>query len=170
MMKVLASVMTKLIPPLAALALVLSAGTALAHDYMAGSMAVLHPWTRATPPNAETAGAYLTLRNDGDMEDALIGARSGIADKVEIHSMTVDGGVMRMRPVGEAGVAVQPGETVALAPGGMHIMMVGLKHPLTEGEHVPLTLTFRSGASVTVELTTQALGGKPSGGATEHAH
>src|SRR5690606_26241998 len=117
MMKVLASVMTKLIPPLAALALVLSAGTALAHDYMAGSMAVLHPWTRATPPNAETAGAYLTLRNDGDTEDALIGARSGIADKVEIHSMTVDGGVMRMRPVGEAGVAVQPGETVALAPG-----------------------------------------------------
>jgi copper(I)-binding protein len=156
--------MTTLIPPLAALVLLLSAGMALAHDYKAGDVAVLHPWTRATPPNAVTAGAYLKLRNDGSMEDALVGVRSAIAEKAEIHSMTMDGAVMRMRPVGETGVVVKPGETVALAPGGVHIMMVGLKHPLAKGERVPMTLTFRSGASVTVELMTQALGG----GGTDH--
>jgi copper(I)-binding protein len=161
--------MKKMIPPLAALALLLSAGMAQAHDYKAGAVAVLHPWTRATPPNAQTAGAYLKLRNDGGTEDALVDVRSAIADKVEIHSMSMDGDIMRMRPVGKAGVVVKPGETVALAPGGVHIMMVGLKHPLTEGDRVPMTLTFRSGATVTVDLMTQALGSGGSHGAMEHS-
>jgi len=150
-------------------------GSAHAHDYRAGDIEVLHPWTRATPPNAETAGGYLKLRNEGETADALIGGHSPVAERIEIHSMTTEDGVMRMRPVGGEGIAVKPGETVALAPGGVHIMFVGLKSPLKAGERVPLTLEFRNAGPVDVELVTEKLGSRGpedgmSGKAMEHSH
>lgn len=147
----------------------LAGGLVQAHEYKVGDIEVLHPWTRATPPNAETAGGYLKLRNDGQVADALIGGHSTIAERVEIHSMTTEDGVMRMRPVGKDGVVVKPGETVALAPGGIHIMFVGLKNPLKAGERVPLTLEFKNGGSLDVELATEELGSRgPEGGMPDH--
>jgi hypothetical protein len=142
-----------------ALAMMAAGGMTLAHEYKAGDIEVLHPWTRATPPSAPTAGGFLQLRNDGDTADALIGAHSPVAERVEIHTMSVEGGVMRMRPVGEGGVPVNPGETVALAPGGIHIMFMGLKQQFKAGERVPLTLEFKNAGSLDVDLVTEQLGG-----------
>lgn len=73
--------------------------------------------------------------------------------------MTTENGVMRMRPVGKEGVLVEPGETVALAPGGMHLMFMGLKGQLKPGDRVPLTLEFKNAGSLDVELVTEQLGG-----------
>lgn len=153
-----------------ALGIALGGGLAAAHQYKAGEVEVLHPWTRATPPGAQTAGGYLKLRNTGTTADQLIGGRSPIADRVEMHSMTTEDGVMRMRPV-KGGVTVPPGETVALDPGGIHIMLIGIKSPLKPGERAPLTLEFRNAGTVDVELVIEELGSRgPAEKNKEHSH
>ncbi|WP_246333155.1 copper chaperone PCu(A)C [Aureimonas mangrovi] len=144
-------------------AALLTAGSALAHDYRAGSVEIDHPWSRATPPNANVGGGYLTLRNDGEEPDRLIGGSSPAAERVEIHTMEMEGDVMRMRQLPD-GVEIPAGGTAELAPGGMHLMLIGLAAPLVEGERVPLTLEFEKAGSVEVELAIDAIG---AGGAAD---
>lgn len=144
---------------LSAASISISIPAAAAHEYDAGPIHIEHPWTRATPPKAEIAGAYMRLENKGHAADRLLSAASPAADHAEIHRMDVKDGVMTMRPLAE-GLDVPPGETVALAPGGLHIMLVGLARPLKEGERVPLTLTFAKAGTVTVELAVDAMGAK----------
>src|SRR5690606_35945517 len=100
-----------------------------------------HPWTRATPGAATVGAGFLTLVNRGGEDDRLTGARTPIAERVEIHTHRVEDGVMRMRPV-EGGVALPAGGTVTFEPGGLHLMMIGLDRKLVAGESVPLTLDF----------------------------
>jgi copper(I)-binding protein len=142
----------------------LLATTVLAHGYKAGEIEIGHPWSRAAPAGITGAG-YLSLNNKGSTPDRLIGGRAEIARAVEIHSTTMVDGVMRMRPL--EGVEIAPGAQVALAPGGMHIMLVGLKQPLVAGSRVPLTLVFEKAGEVQVELAVEAAGAR--GGAT-HNH
>jgi copper(I)-binding protein len=144
-------------------ALSLPAAT-LAHSYKAGEIDIGHPWSRAAPAGVTGAG-YLTLTNKGGTADRLMGARTEIARTVEIHSSAMEGGVMRMRPV-EA-IEVAPGAEVKLAPGGLHIMLIGLKQPLVKGERVPLTLVFEKAGEVAVELAVEAAGAR---GGDEHQH
>lgn len=99
-----------------------------------------------TPPNARNAGGFLTIMNTGDSDDRLVSASSSVAERVELHTMTMDGDVMRMREL-EDGIALPAGEMVELAPGGLHVMFIGLTGPFVAGETVPVTLTFESGAS-----------------------
>ncbi|WP_118134674.1 copper chaperone PCu(A)C [Oceanicella sp. SM1341] len=108
-------------------------------------------WTRATPPGATTAGGFLTLTNSGETDDRLVGARTPDATRVEIHSMEMSDGVMRMRPL-EDGLPLPAGATTELAPGGNHIMMMDLAAPVIVGAPVPLTLMLESGAEIAVEL------------------
>lgn len=144
--------MRTLIAALAAsLTLAVAVLPAQAHDYKLGSLRIEHPWTRATPPGAPTGGAFLTIENEGNEPDTLTGAASPIADRVELHTMSMDGGVMKMRQI-KGGIEIAPGETVALAPGGNHVMMIGLKSQIVMGEKVPLTLTFEKAGSIDVEL------------------
>lgn len=144
--------MRTLIAALAAsLTLAVAVLPAQAHDYRLGSLRIDHPWTRATPPGAPTGGAFLTIVNEGDEADALTGAASPVAGRVELHTMTMDGGVMKMRQI-QGGIAIAPGETVALAPGGNHVMLIDLKSQIVTGEKVPLTLTFEKAGSIDVEL------------------
>ena len=75
--------------------------------------------------------------------------------------MKMEGNVMRMREI-EGGLAIPPGATVALAPGGIHLMMMGLKEPLKQGERVPVTLVFEKAGSIDVELAVTAMGATPS--------
>ena len=123
------------------------------HDYSVGELKIGHPFTRTTPPGAVAAGAYLSIENKGKSADKLLRAASPAAGLVELHSMSMDGNVMRMRAVPSIDVAA--GATVKLAPGGLHVMLQDLKRPLKEGERVPMTLVFERAGEVKVELAVQ---------------
>ena len=141
---------------LAALVAVLAL-PALALDYKLGAIEIGQPWTRATPPTAESGGGYLVLKNTGTTPDRLIAVKSPAADKVEIHEMKMDGNIMRMREV-ERGIEIPPGATVELKPGGFHVMFMGLKAPFAKEAKVPLTLVFEKAGSIDVDLMVQAMG------------
>ncbi len=138
----------------------LSGWPAAAHDYTLGSLKIGHPWTRATPPTAPSGGGYLTVTNSGATADRLVAASSAAAGQVQIHEMKMDGTIMRMREL-DNGLEIPPGATVALAPGGFHLMMMGLKAPLKEATRVPVTLTFEKAGKIDIELMVMALGASP---------
>ena len=133
---------------------------AAAHDYTLGSLKIGHPWARATPPTAPSGGGFLTVTNTGTAADRLVSATSPAAGQVQIHEMKMDGTIMRMREL-ENGLEIPPGATVALAPGGLHLMMMGLKAPLKEATRVPVTLVFEKAGKIDVELQVMALGAAP---------
>jgi len=144
---------------LAALAAILAL-PAFALDYKLGAIEIGHPWSRATPPTAESGGGFLAITNTGTTPDRLIAVKSPAADKVEIHEMKMDGNIMRMREV-EKGIEIPPGATVELKPGGFHVMFMGLKAPFAKDAKVPLTLVFEKAGSIDVELMVQAMGEQP---------
>ena len=138
------------------------ASAAAAHDYKIGSLEIDHPWTRATPPTAKAVGGFLTITNKGTTPDRLIAARSPASTKVEIHEMKMDGSVMRMREL-ENGLEIPPGATVALKPGGYHIMFMDLKAPFAKDAKIPVTLVFEKAGSVDVVLAVQEMGSGQAG-------
>lgn len=141
----------------AALGTALGSAVALAHDFRAGDLRVVHPWARPTPPAAKTGGAYFTLQNKGTQPDRLVSASSPAAKRVELHTMAMEGTVMRMREV--KSIAIAAGETVALRPGeGYHLMLVDLAKPLERGARVPLKLTFEKAGSVDVVVHVEQRG------------
>jgi copper(I)-binding protein len=153
---------------LLAIALLLSAGNAVAGDYSIGSIQVGNPWTRATPKGSAVAGAYMTISNKGTVSDRLVGGSSPIAGQFEVHSMVMEQGVAKMRPV-EGGLEVKPGETVELKPGGFHVMLTGLKQPLEKGQKVKGTLEFEKAGKVDIEYAVEAVGA-PSAPMSGHNH
>ena len=145
-----------------AAALSLIALPATAEDYKIGSIEITTPWTRATPPSARTGGGFMIITNKGTVTDRLVAARSNTSDKVEIHEMQMDGNVMRMREL-KNGLEIPPGATVALKPGGYHIMFMELKAPLAKDAKMPLTLVFEKAGSIDVQLNVEAMGAMPHG-------
>ena len=141
----------------AALALLLP-GAVLAHGYKLGTLDIGHPWTRATAPTAPSGGGFLTVTNNGAAADRLIAARSPAAEQVQIHEMKMDGNVMRMREL-EKGLEIPAGGKVTLAPGGFHLMLMGLKAPLIKDTRVPATLVFEKAGSIDIEFIVAAIGG-----------
>jgi periplasmic copper chaperone A len=99
---------------------------ARAEEVKAGDLVITEAWTRATPKGAKIGGGYLTIENKGTAPDRLIGSSADIAGSVQVHEMSMDKGVMKMRPL-ENGLAIEPGKTVKLTPGGYHLMMMDLK-------------------------------------------
>lgn len=120
----------------------------------AGALAIGNVWARASA--TQTSAAYLTIENNGAEADTLLEARSPVAGTVEIHDMTMEDMVMRMRRLDNLPVAA--GESVELAPGGKHIMLIGLSGPLEEGATVPLTLVFEKAGELAVEAPVRAAG------------
>ena len=152
--------------------LTLVAAAAADHANHATPIMILQPWARATPPGAPTAAAYLTIMNHGAEPDVLVGASSPQAERVDFHIMTMDNGVMKMRPA-TTGVAVPAGGTVELKPdGGYHVMLSGLKAPLRSGTMLPVTLRFAKAGSIEVVFAVEPIGarGPSAGAATEHNH
>jgi hypothetical protein len=143
----------------AATAVTLISFSAFAHDYKVGDLTLTHPWTRATPPKAKAGGGFVEIVNTGSESDRLINASSDVAGKTEIHEMAVTDGVMKMRKL-EDGIEIPAGETVALKPGGLHIMFMGLNQSFEEGSKVPVVLTFEKAGDVTIELSVAKLGAK----------
>jgi copper(I)-binding protein len=130
---------------------------AFAHDYKLGALEISEPWTRATASTAPTAGGFLTITNKGTTPDRLVAVRSAAAAKVQVHEMKMDGNIMRMRAL-EHGLDIPAGGTVKLAPGGFHLMMMGLKRPLKKGTEVPVTLVFEKAGSIDIELDVEGMG------------
>jgi len=112
-------------------------------------------WVRLPAASGRPGAGYLLLQG-GAEADALVGASSPATERIEIHSMTIEGGVMRMRA--EPSIPVPAGQTVEFRPGGNHLMLFGLDPRLKPGERVPITLTFRSGASATVQAQARPAG------------
>lgn len=153
-----------------AVAAVLHGRETAAADFSLGSIQIGNPWTRATPKGADIAGAYMTLSNKGTAPDRLIGGSSPVAGRFELHLMTVEDGVMKMRPV-DGGLEVKPGATVELKPGSFHIMLMGLKQPLEKGQKVKGTLVFEKAGTVEIEYAVEALGASsPAPGGHGHGH
>jgi copper(I)-binding protein len=128
-----------------------------AADYKVGSIQISQPWARATPKGASSGAAYMTVLNSGTAAQRLSCVSSDAAAECQIHEMTMDGGVMKMRPV-QGGLEVKPGETVTLKPGGFHIMLVGLKQPLQAGKLLDATFKVEGGDTVQVEFPIAAIG------------
>ena len=132
-------------------ALVLSlGGAAQAHEYKLGDLLVDHPWARASIGQAPNGAAYMTITTEGQETDRLLGVESDAAKRVELHTHLMDDGVMKMRPV-EA-IEIAPGEPTLLQPGGLHVMLMGLKAPLRLGESFLMTLVFERAGRVEVEV------------------
>ncbi|HTN65183.1 MAG TPA: copper chaperone PCu(A)C [Burkholderiaceae bacterium] len=125
-----------------------------AQNYQAGTLHVDHPYARATVPGQPSGAAYMTLENRGKDGDRLLAAASPVAQKTEIHTMSMDGNVMKMRQV--AGIDLAPASKVVMKPGdGYHIMLLGLKQQLKAGDTLPLTLTFEKAGKLEVSVPVQ---------------
>lgn len=136
---------------------VLIAAPACADEVKVGDLVITQAWSRATPGGAKIGGGYLTIENNGKTADRLVSGTSDIASKVEVHEMSMDNGVMKMRPV-EGGLTIDPGKTVKLAPSGYHLMIMDLKAPLKQGEKVPVTLNFEKAGKVSIVLDVGSIG------------
>lgn len=125
-------------------------------------------WARATAPGQAVAGVFMDLKADRPM--SVVGGASPVAERVELHTMAMQEGVMVMRRVPE--IRLPAGQGVQLKPGGLHVMLIGLKAPLQEGQTVPLTLQVRDAGGKTGEMVVQAQvrrQGDPSG-SMQHRH
>ena len=140
------------------------AAPACAEEVKAGDLVITQAWSRATPSGAKIGGGYLTIENKGSTADRLIGGSADVAGKLEIHEMSMKNGVMTMRPL-DKGLAIEPGTTVKLAPGGYHLMLMDLKGPLKQGTKVPVTLEFEKAGKVKVSFDVEGLGAQAPAGA-----
>ena len=149
--------------PAALLAAWVALASALPSPVCAADVSAEAAWARASAGPARNGAAYVTLLNRG-ADAALVGAETPASARVELHNHVRDGDVVRMRRVDS--VALPAGERVALAPGGLHMMLLGLAAPLEEGASFPLTLRFEDGDSLTV---TVSVGAVAASAAPEHA-
>jgi copper(I)-binding protein len=139
------------------------AGLAQAQNAKVGSVQIENAYTRSTVPGQMAAGGFMKIENKGAV-DQLISASSPVAGEVQLHEMAMEGNVMKMRQVKE--VVVPAGGAVELKPGGMHLMFMNIKAPLTAGETVPVKLKFAKAGEVEVKMPVNAMGAQ--GGAMKH--
>jgi len=146
--------------------LALAALSAVAHSFKLGEIDIGHPYARPTREGQMVGAGYLKLANKGPV-DRLVSATSPAAGSVEIHSMSMEGDVMKMRQIDAIEIAT--GQTVELKPGGYHLMLMGLKAPLKVGEKFPLTLKFEKSGEVVVTVNVEEPKSKSEAtGAHEH--
>ncbi|MBV8848019.1 MAG: copper chaperone PCu(A)C [Methylobacteriaceae bacterium] len=124
----------------------------------AGALQIEAPWLRATPGGAKVGAGYLRITNTGSEADRLIGASMPLAARGEVHEMSMQNGVMKMRGL-DSGLMIEPGKTIELKPGGYHLMFLDLKDALKQGQNVDVTLSFEKAGNVTIAFPVQGLGG-----------
>ncbi|KZL18851.1 hypothetical protein PsAD2_02367 [Pseudovibrio axinellae] len=145
---------------LVAAALVAFAGSsAFADSVEHGNLTIKDSWTRATPPNAKSGGAFVSITNNGNEDAHLVAAISDHAKRTEIHEMSVNDGVMKMRKLDD-GVVIPAGETLELKPGSYHVMFMGINQPFKMGEELKVTLQFEKAGPVEVTFPIMKIGAK----------
>lgn len=149
--------------------LLLAATSAGTHEYKVGGLMIDHPWIRATPAGAKTAGGYAKITNQGTETERLVGGSAAGAELFEIHEMAMSANIMKMRKL-DAPLEIKAGETLELKPGGFHLMLIGLAAPYKEGEKIKGTLAFEKAGTVEVEFKVEPMAGKSDHGAGGDAH
>jgi len=147
----------------AALVICIAGASARADEVKAGDLVISQAWSRATPNGAKIGTGYFTIENKGTTADKLVGVSGEVSDKIEVHEMSMNNGVMKMRPV-DGGLVIEPGKTVKLGPNGYHLMIMDLKSPLKQGGKLPVTLEFEKAGKVAVTLDVQGIGAQGPGG------
>ena len=145
--------MTKILAIIAVATFVAATG-ASAHEYQLRTLHIDHPFARATPGGARNGAVYLSVENRGNQTDRLVRVSTPLA-RAELHQMSVDAGVMRMRAVDSA--EVKPGDRLVLQPGGYHVMLIDLKRPLQTGDNFPLTLDFERAGAIEVNVEVESM-------------
>jgi uncharacterized protein YcnI/copper(I)-binding protein len=138
-------------------------------SYKVGALTIKAPWVRATPKGAAVAGGYMTITNNGKNADRLIGGTFPSAARLEVHEMSTEGGVMKMRMLPN-GIEIKPGETVELKPGGLHVMFTELKDQVQTGTPVKGTLVFEKAGTIEVEYQVAPVGAPGPSGGGMHSH
>lgn len=131
-----------------------------------GDLTLNNPTVRATVPGASVAGGYITINNGGKEADRLVAASTPTADHMEIHEMSMDNNVMKMRQLKD-GLEIPAGETVELKSGSYHLMLMKPVKPYLEGEKVAVTLEFEKAGKIDIEFNVTSAKGKA---ASEHSH
>lgn len=143
-------------------------GHAQAQTSHPSTICVENAWARATPAGAKAGAAYVAVINNGGSADRLLSATAPVAQKVQFHTETENNGISRMREL--RSVEIDPGAKVVFKPGDMHMMMVGLKQALKEGETFPLTLTFEKAGKIDVTVSVAKVGAMQSGDMKSMTH
>lgn len=120
-------------------------------DVVAGDLSLTQAFARATLPNAPVAGGFVVITNNGAVDDRLIAVTSAISTDTQIHEMSMENDVMKMREL-PTGLVIAAGDTVNLVPGGLHVMFMDLTGPLVEGETIAVRLTFEVAGDVDVQM------------------
>lgn len=142
-------------------ALIAFSGSTLAHndmknpEYRIGQLKIEHPYARATAPGQKAAGGFMKIENKG-AADQLIAASSPVAGEMQLHTMAMDGNVMKMREVKV--IDVPANGSVELKPGGLHLMFMDIKSPLKAGEAVPVKLKFQKAGEVEIKVPVREMG------------
>ena len=130
---------------------------AAAHEYRSGQLIISHPVLRVASPVSKTGAGYMTISNNGKVADRLLSVATTAATRSDLHGSFAQGNVMQMRAQA-GGVPIPAGGRVAFAPGGLHVMFIGLKSPLPVGTRLKAQLHFQQAGRVNVEFTTQGFG------------
>ena len=118
-------------------------------------------WARATATKARNGVAYITIKNSSGSRDRLLSEKSLVAKSAALHNHVMDSGVMKMRPAGS--IEIPAYGTVIMKPGGLHVMLMGLKSPLVKCGSLPLTLTFEKAGAMTIQIKIMGMGAKAAG-------
>ncbi|MBC8051333.1 MAG: copper chaperone PCu(A)C [Chitinophagales bacterium] len=137
-----------------------------ADEFQKDGIVIAKPWARPSIGEVKVGAAYLSITNNGAADDRLLGAKTAVSDAVEVHAHIMNSDVMQMRKV--EGVAAPSGATVKFEPGGLHVMLVGLKQKLTEGASFPLTLVFEKAGEIAVDVKIEK--GQQQTGSGGHRH
>ena len=132
----------------------------LAQTTKVESVAITGAYTRATAPGQQVAGGFMKIDNKGNVADQLVSASSPAAGQVQLHEMSMEGNVMKMRQVKD--IAVPAGGSVELKPGGYHLMFMNLKGPFAAGQTVPVKLKFAKAGELEVKLPVNEVGAQHS--------
>ena len=141
-----------------ALACVMTIASGQAHEITFGNLVIHHPWSRQSPMAADVAVGFITITNNSKEDDRLVKVTSEISTTVQIHDMKMVGDVMKMEELPD-GVIIPAGATVKLKPRALHIMFMGLKRQVVEGEEFSGSLTFEKAGTVTIDYEVAAPGG-----------
>jgi len=133
--------------------MILGLGLMLASSLSYADIDVQDAKVRAVPPTQKITAAFMQLTNTGTENRSVVSASSPASDVVELHTHIQEGDRMQMRQIPE--IKLPAGETTTLQPGGLHLMLIGLKAPVVEGDQLSITLTLDNGERVDLELPVQ---------------
>ncbi|MCP5143700.1 MAG: copper chaperone PCu(A)C [Gammaproteobacteria bacterium] len=134
-----------------------AASSARAESFRNGAIEIDTPWSRATPPTQTVGGGFMVITNHGSTTDTLLTGSTTLAAELQIHTVTMTDGVMRMRPL-DGGLVIEPGQSVVLQPGGYHLMFIGLGKPLQPGDSFDAVLHFEHAGDIAVRFDVQPAG------------